>query len=124
MNTAVIAFQSVLTDGFHIIIHKLEINFGVISELNRLIQEFRKTTLFFQSSVDLLPCTVLVGIHFAFSVLRTAALTVDQALGAVNDRADAAGHIQITLCACITALLRQSHAVMSCIIQGITGCKD
>ncbi len=124
MDTAVIPFQTVFANRLHIIIYKFKINFGIIPKLNGLSQELGETTLFLQSPVDLLPCAVFVGIHFAFAVLRAAALSVDQALGAVHDGADTAGYVQIALRACITALLRQSHAMMSCIIQRITGCED
>ena len=52
-------------------------------------------------------------------VLGTAALAVNQALGAVHDGADTAGDVQIALSAGIAGLLGQRHAVMAGIIQRI-----
>ena len=119
MNTAIVSVQSVISDRFDIIIDNLEINFGEITNLHRLIEEFFQTALFCQSLVDLFPCTVLVRIHFAFSVLCSAALSIYKTLRTVDDRTDASGNVQITLCTCITALLRKCHAMMASVVKGI-----
>ena len=71
--------------------------------------------------LDFLPCAVFVRVNFAFAVLRAAALAVNQALGAVHDGADAAGDVQVALSAGVAGLLRQCHAVMTLVVQGIAG---
>ena len=121
MNTAVITFQTFCPDGFHIIVYKLKVYLGVISHLNRLLEEFLKTSLLFQSLIDFFPCAVFAAVYFTFAVFRTAALSVDQTLGTVNDRTDASGYIQIALGTCITLLLSKRHAVIASVIQGIAG---
>ena len=64
-----------------------------------------KASDFFQTSVDALPSTLHVTVHFAFTILGTAALAVDKTLGACCDRADPAGKVQITLTTLITFIL-------------------
>ena len=122
MNATIVSVQSVLSDRLHVIIDHLKVNLGVITYLYRLVQELFQTTLFCQSLVDLLPCAVLVRIHFTFSVLCSAALSVHKTLGTVDDRTDASGNVQIALCTCIAALLGKCHAVMSSVVKGITCC--
>ena len=100
----------------------VHIGHGVIPQLDGLIQEFLGATLLFQTLVNLFPCAVLLGVNLALAVLRAAALAVDQALGAVHDGADAAGDVQIALGAGAAGLLRQGHAMMAGVIEGI-GCR-
>ena len=54
-----------------------------------------KASDLFQTSVDALPSTLHVAVHFAFTILGTAALAVDKTLGTCCDRADSAGKDQI-----------------------------
>ena len=119
MNTAVISVQSVFSDRFHIVIDDLEINFGEITNLYRLIEKFFQTSLFCQSLIDFFPCTILIRIHFAFSVLCSAALSIYKTFWTVNDRTDASGNVQIALCTSITALLCKCHTMMASVVKGI-----
>ena len=80
MNAAIVSVQSVFSDRLHVIVDHLEVNLGVITYLYRLIQELFQTTLFCQSLVDLFPCTVLIRVYFAFTVLCSAALSVNKTL--------------------------------------------
>ena len=64
-----------------------------------------KASDFFQTSVDALPSTLHVTVHFAFTILGTAALAVDKTLGACCDRADPACQVQIAFTALVTFLL-------------------
>ena len=123
MNTSVISGQPAVTDLFYEIVDDFEIGFGIITQLNWLIQESLLTSLCFQSLVDLFPCAVLLRVHLAFAVLCAAALAVQKTLGAVDDRTDAAGQVEVALCACVTGLLGQCHAMLSDVIQRIT-CSD
>ncbi len=76
MYAAVIAGKPVLPDGRYIILNGFVIDPGEITHLYRLCQKLGKPSLFLKTLVDLLPCTVLVFIHFALAVLRTSALSV------------------------------------------------
>ena len=122
MNTAVEALVPLCTGFGHIGLDGVHIDRGVITQLNGLIQELPGSALLFQALVDLLPGAVLLGIDFTLAVLGAAALSVYQALGAVHNGADAAGDIEIALGAGAAGLLRQGHAVVSDVIQGI-GCR-
>ena len=64
-----------------------------------------KASDLFQTSVDALPSTLHVAVHFAFTILGTAALAVYKTLGTCCDRADSAGKVQITLTALVTFIL-------------------
>ena len=119
MDAAVVTGEAALPDGLHIVVDDLEIDLAVITKLDGLALELPETALLAETLVDLLPGAVLVGVHFALAVLGAAALTVHQALGAVHDGTDAAGHVQIALSAGVAALLGQGHAVMAAVIEGI-----
>jgi len=120
MYTTVISVQSVFSGCFHIVVDDFEVYFGEVTYLYRLVQEFFQAALFCQSLIDLFPCTVLVRIHFTFSVLGTATLSVDKTLRAVNDRTDTTGNVQIALCTCVTALFGKCHTVMTSVVERIT----
>ena len=124
VDTAVVAGEAALPDGLDIVIDDLEVDLGVITNLNGLGSQLAQTALCRQTLLDLFPGAVLVRADLALAVLGTAALAVDQALGAVHDGADAAGHVQIALSAGIAGLLGQSHAVMAGVVQGVRGCEN
>ena len=69
-------------------------------DLCRAFQHIKASNLF-QASVNTLPSTLHFAVHFAFSILGTAALTIHKALGTCCDRADSTCQIQITLTALI-----------------------
>ena len=94
---------------------------GVVTQLNRLMEEFLCPALLFKPLIDLLPSAVFFGIDLALAVFRAAALPVDKTLRAVHDGTDAARRVQIALGACAAGFLRQRHAMMADIIQRI-GC--
>ena len=94
---------------------------GVVTQLNRLMEEFLRPALLFESLIDLLPSAVFFGIDLALAVFRAAALPVDKTLRAVHDGTDAARRVQIALGAGAAGLLRERHAMMADIIQRI-GC--
>ena len=54
-----------------------------------------KASDLFQTSVDALPSTLHITVHFAFTILGTAALAVDKTFGACCDRADPAGKKEV-----------------------------
>ena len=97
---------------------------GIVTDLNALGSQFSQTALSSQTLLDLLPGAVLIGADLTLAVLGAATLTVDQALGAVNDGADAAGHVQIALSAGIASLLGQRHTVMAGVVQRVGSSKD
>ena len=55
-----------------------------------------KASDLFQTSVDALPSTLHITVHFAFTILGTAALAVDKTFGACCDRADPAGKVPVS----------------------------
>ena len=122
MDAAVEALVPLGTRLGYVSLDLVHVGHGVVPQLNGLIQKFLGTTLLFQTLVNLFPCAVLLGVDLAFAVLRAAALAVDQTLGAVHDGADAAGDVQIALGAGAAGLLRQGHAMMAGVIEGI-GCR-
>ena len=124
MDAAVVAVEAALADLLDVLIDDLEVDLGVVTQLDGLGSQFAQTALSCQLLLDLLPGAVLVGADFALAVLGAAALAVEQALGAVNDGADAAGDVQVALSAGLASLLGQGHAVVTGVIQGITGGKD
>ena len=124
MDTAVEALVPLGTGLGHIGLDFLHIGHGVVPQLDGLIQEFPGSSLLLQTLVNLFPGAVLLGINFALAVLGAAALTVDQALGAVHNGADAAGDVQIALGAGTAGFLGQRHAVMTDVVQGIGRRKD
>ena len=124
MDTAVEALVTLGAGLGHISLDLIHIGHGVVPQLNGLIQKLPGSPLLFQTLVNLFPGTVLFGIDFAFAVLSTAALTVDQTLGAVHNGTDAAGDVQITLGTGAAGFLGQGHAVMTDVVQGIRCRKD
>ena len=124
MDAAVEALVALGPGLFHISLDGVHVIYGVVPQLNGLIQEFFGSALLFQTLIDLLPGAVLLGVNFTFSVLGAAALAVDQTLGAVHNGADAAGDVQVALGAGAAGLLRQGHAVMSDVVQGVGRRKD
>ena len=80
MNAAIVSVQSVFSDRLHVIVDHLEVNLGVITYLYRLVQELFQTALFCQSLVNLFPCTVFIRVYFTFTVLCSAALSIDKTL--------------------------------------------
>ena len=119
MDAAVVTGEAALPDGLHIVVDDLEIDLAVVPQLDGLALQLRQPSLLAQALVDLLPGAVLIGIDLALAVLRAAALTVHQALCAVHDGADAAGHVQIALGAGVAGLLGEGHAVMAAVIEGV-----
>ena len=119
VDAAVITVKTAFADGLNIVVDDLEVDLVVIAELDWLVLELLQAALGGEALVDLLPGAVLVGADLALAVLRAAALAVDQALGAVHDGADAAGEVQIALGAGVAGLLRQRHAVVARVVQGI-----
>lgn len=89
MDAAVEAFVPSGTRFGDIRLDFFDLHCGIIAQLHGLVQKFLGTTLLFQPLIDFLPRTVLFGIDLALAVLRAAALTVDEALGAVHDGTDA-----------------------------------
>jgi hypothetical protein len=79
----------------------------------------RIAALQFQPLVYLVPSAIPVPVHLAFAILRTAALTVDEALGAVGNRADATRGVEITLPAGIAGAVSQCHTAPAMAIHGI-----
>ena len=119
VDAAVIAVKAPFADGLDVVVDDLEVDLVVVAQLNGLGLELLQAALGGQAGVDLLPGAVLVGADLALAVLRAAALAVDEALGAVHDGADAAGEVQIALGAGVAGLLRQRHAVVARVVQGI-----
>ena len=124
MHTAVIAVQTLLANGLHIFADDLEIDFVVVAQLYRLLFELFEPSGLLKLAVDLLPGAVFVGIDLTLAVLCTAALSVEKTLGAVDHRADAPGDVQEALRAGVTGFFGKSHAVMTCVIEGIAGSED
>ena len=122
VNAAVPAFQALGTDGLNIVVDDLEIDLGVVAQLHALSLQLIQAALSSQTLLDLLPSTILIGADFTLAVLGAATLAVEQALGAVHDGANAAGHVQIALCAGVTSLLGQCHAVMAGVVDGVACC--
>ena len=124
MDTAVVVLKTLLPDCLHVLVDDLEVGLGVVPDLDRLCLQFADAALCLQTLLDLLPCAVLVGADLALAVLGAAALAVDQALGAVHDGADTAGHGQVALGAGIASLFRQCHAMVAGVVQGVAGRKN
>ena len=78
-----------------------------------------------RSLSDFAPGTVFFLVDLAFAVFRTAALPVDKALRSVDDRANAAGVVQVALCAGVTAKPGKRHSVAACkrasALRGVSG---
>ena len=119
MDAAVEAFVPSGTRFGDIRLDFFDLHCGIIAQLHGLVQKFLGTALLFQPLIDFLPRTVLFGIDLALAVLRAAALTVDEALGAVHDGADASRDVQVALRAGAAGLLRQRHAVVTHVVQRI-----
>ena len=119
MDAAVEALVALCPGLGHIGLDGVYIDLGVIPKLDALGQEFLRPSLLLQALIDLLPGAVLLGVDFALAVFGTAALAVNQALGAVYNGADAAGDVQIALGAGAAGLLGQGHAMVTYIIERI-----
>ncbi len=68
------------------------------------LQDIVQPALAFEPVMDLYPGAGGIFVHFAMTVLRTAAGSVKQGLGAHGDRADAAGYAQHAVPAGLAAL--------------------
>ena len=119
MNAAVEAFIAFCARFCDVSLDLLHAGDGIVAQLDGLVEEFFCPPLFFQALIDLLPRTVLFGIDLALAVLCTAALAVDKALRAVHDGTDAAGRVEVALGARTAGLLRQRHAMVADVVQGI-----
>ena len=92
--------------------------------MGRSLGEGKGYPLQYSGLVNFLPCAVFLRIDLTLAILCSAALTVKKALGAIYDRTDSAGQVQIALCAGTTSFLCKSHSVMADIVQRIAGCNN
>ncbi len=122
MHAAVVAGEAAVADGLDVVVDDLEVDLGVVANLDGLCGQLADAALGGQTLLNLFPGAVLVGIDLTLAVLRAAALAVDQALGAVHDGTDAAGDVEVALGAGIAGLLGQRHAVMAGVVEGVAGC--